>query len=96
MFLMLLAPANLKYTKSHEWIKVDNGIGTVGITDYAQKALGDVVFVDLPAKGKKVTAGGNQRFFSSRTSFIRFIQNDNSKKKKRQIIVMAYRFSLCC
>lgn len=52
------APTSLKYTKSHEWIKVDGGVATVGITDYAQKALGDVVFVDLPAPGKKVTAGG--------------------------------------
>ncbi len=56
------APAALKYTKSHEWIKVEGGVGTVGITDYAQKALGDVVFVDLPAVGKKVTAGGRPLF----------------------------------
>lgn len=56
----LAAPANLKYTKSHEWIKVEGSNATVGITDYAQKALGDVVFVDLPATGKKVNAGGTE------------------------------------
>ena len=47
-------PENLKYTKEHEWILLDGEIGTVGITDYAQGELGDVVFVELPAKGKKV------------------------------------------
>jgi glycine cleavage system H protein len=40
----------LKYTKSHEWVKVENGVGTIGISDYAQGALGDIVFVDLPGK----------------------------------------------
>jgi glycine cleavage system H protein len=45
-------PSNLKYTKDHEWIKVDGDVGTVGITDYAQGELGDVVFVELPAVGK--------------------------------------------
>jgi len=43
----------LKFTKEHEWIRVDKDIGTVGISDFAQKALGDVVFVDLPAVGTK-------------------------------------------
>lgn len=42
-------PENLKYTKDHEWIKIDGDIGTIGITDYAQGELGDVVFVELPA-----------------------------------------------
>ena len=45
---------DLKYTKEHEWIKVENDIGTVGITDFAQDALTDVVFVELPKIGKKV------------------------------------------
>ncbi len=45
-------PDNLKYTKDHEWILVDGDIGTVGITDYAQGELGDVVFVELPPVGK--------------------------------------------
>ena len=55
-----IAPANLRYTKSHEWIKVEDAVATVGITDYAQKALGDVVYVDLPPGGKKLVAGGTE------------------------------------
>ena len=50
-------PASYKYTKEHEWIEVDGGKGTVGITDYAQNSLGDIVFVDLPKVGEKVEAG---------------------------------------
>jgi glycine cleavage system H protein len=50
-------PANYRYTKEHEWIEVDDGKGTVGITDYAQNSLGDIVFVDLPKVGDKVEAG---------------------------------------
>lgn len=45
-------PENLKYTKDHEWIRVEDGSGTVGITEYAQGELGDVVFVELPLVGK--------------------------------------------
>lgn len=51
------APADLKYTEQHEWLKLDGDIATIGITDYAQSALGDLVFVELPAKGKKVKTG---------------------------------------
>jgi glycine cleavage system H protein len=47
-------PANLKYTKEHEWVKVDGKIATVGITDYAQSELGDIVFIELPQVGKAV------------------------------------------
>ena len=50
-------PAHLKYTDQHEWVKLDADVATVGITDYAQAALGDLVFVELPAKGKKVKTG---------------------------------------
>jgi glycine cleavage system H protein len=50
-------PADYRYTKEHEWIKVDGSIGTVGITDYAQNSLGDIVFVDLPKVGDTVEAG---------------------------------------
>jgi glycine cleavage system H protein len=50
-------PADYKYTKEHEWISVDGTKGTVGITDYAQNSLGDIVFVDLPKVGDKVEAG---------------------------------------
>ena len=46
------------YTKDHEWIEVDGDAATVGITDYAQEQLGDVVFVDLPAPGRALTKGG--------------------------------------
>jgi glycine cleavage system H protein len=49
-------PENLKYTKDHEWIQIDGDVGIVGITDYAQGELGDVVFVELPAVGKTVKA----------------------------------------
>ena len=50
-------PTDLKYTKEHEWIKVDGSAATVGITDYAQESLGDIVFVDLPKQGAEITAG---------------------------------------
>jgi len=50
-------PADYKYTKEHEWISVDGAKGTVGITDYAQSSLGDIVFVDLPKVGGAVKAG---------------------------------------
>ena len=49
-------PNNLKYTKDHEWILVEGNIGTIGITEFAQGELGDIVFVELPAKGKKLKA----------------------------------------
>lgn len=45
-------PAELKYSKSHEWIKIDGDIATVGITDHAQEELGDVVYVELPSVGR--------------------------------------------
>jgi len=47
-------PNELKYTKDHEWIRVEGNIGTIGITEFAQGELGDIVFVELPAKGKKL------------------------------------------
>ncbi len=50
-------PNDLKYTKEHEWIKVDGTTGTIGITDYAQQSLGDIVFVELPKPGAEITAG---------------------------------------
>ena len=49
--------ADIKYTDDHEWIKIEDGVGTVGITDYAQNALGDVVFVELPEVGATLDAG---------------------------------------
>lgn len=50
-------PQNLKYTKEHEWIRVEGDIAYVGITDYAQEQLGDVVFVDIPTVGEALEAG---------------------------------------
>jgi glycine cleavage system H protein len=50
-------PATYRYTKEHEWIQVDGSTGTVGITDYAQNSLGDIVFVDLPKVGDTIEAG---------------------------------------
>src|SRR5271165_6602945 len=50
-------PADYRYTKAHEWIKVDGSVGTVGITDYAQQELGDVVFAELPKVGVRMKAG---------------------------------------
>lgn len=50
-------PANLKYTKDHEWTAVQGNVATIGITHHAQDALGEVVFVELPAKGKVLSKG---------------------------------------
>lgn len=50
-------PANLKYTKDHEWAKMEGNVATIGITHHAQDALGEVVFVELPAKGKVLNKG---------------------------------------
>lgn len=49
-------PANYRYTREHEWIIVDGNVGTVGITDYAQHSLGDIVYVDVPKVGDSVSA----------------------------------------
>ncbi len=49
--------AELRFTKDHEWVRLEGDVATVGITDHAQDALGDVVFVDLPEIGRMVTAG---------------------------------------
>ena len=50
-------PEELRYTKSHEWLKEEDGVCTVGLTDFAQHALGDIVFVNLPQEGDAVSAG---------------------------------------
>lgn len=50
-------PTELQYTKSHEWLRYEDGVAVIGISDFAQDALGDVVFVNLPAVGDEVTAG---------------------------------------
>jgi glycine cleavage system H protein len=53
----MTVPAELHYTPEHEWVSISDSIASVGITDHAQKALGDVVFVSVPAAGTRVTAG---------------------------------------
>jgi len=50
-------PKNYRYTKDHEWVLVESGTGTIGITFHAQKELGDIVYVDLPKPGTKVEQG---------------------------------------
>ena len=50
-------PTELKYSKSHEWVKIEDGVAVIGISDFAQDALGDVVFINLPQVGDEVTAG---------------------------------------
>ena len=50
-------PTDLRYTKDHEWVRLSGDVAEVGITDYAQQQLGDVVYVDLPAVGAKLDAG---------------------------------------
>jgi len=49
------APDDLKYTKEHEWVRYENGIATIGITDHAQSSLGDIVYVEFPEEGETVT-----------------------------------------
>jgi len=50
-------PAELQYSKSHEWVRMEDGVAVIGISDFAQDALGDVVFVNLPQEGDETTAG---------------------------------------
>jgi glycine cleavage system H protein len=53
----MTVPENLSYTAEHEWVAIDDTVASVGITDYAQQALGDVVYVSVPVPGTAVTAG---------------------------------------
>src|SRR5437763_16922252 len=54
--MMMNFPEDLRYTKDHEWIKLEADIATVGITDFAQRELGDIVYVEIETKGKSFTA----------------------------------------
>ncbi len=54
---MIMYPENFRYTKEHEWVKVEGDAGTIGITDHAQKELGDIVYVDLPKVGATLEKG---------------------------------------
>lgn len=51
-----MVPADCRYTKEHEWIRTEGALGVIGVTDYAQKQLGDVVFLELPEVGRKLAA----------------------------------------
>ncbi len=49
-------PENLRYTKDHEWVSIDGNVATIGVTDFAQRELGDIVYIDISAKGKALAA----------------------------------------
>jgi glycine cleavage system H protein len=51
------APGNLKYTKTHEWVLIDNDVATIGLADYAQQELGDITYLELPDIGDSIGAG---------------------------------------
>jgi len=53
----MTVPADLKYTKEHEWVRIDDDTATLGISDHAQEALGDIVFVELPEIGRQLASG---------------------------------------
>ena len=55
----MAVPGNLLYSKEHEWVKIDGDTATIGITDYAQNSLGDIVYVELPKVGSKIEQFGN-------------------------------------
>lgn len=59
-------PANLKYTKEHEWISLEGNVATIGITDFAQRELGDIVYIDINTVGKPLAA--EEVFWNSRSS----------------------------
>lgn len=52
-----MRPSDLKYTREHEWVRIEGDVATVGITDFASEELGDIVYLDLPEEGSEVTAG---------------------------------------
>ena len=59
-------PENFRYTKEHEWVLVEGDTGTIGITDHAQKELGDIVYVDLPKVGRAASSRASRSARSSR------------------------------
>jgi glycine cleavage system H protein len=54
---MSLVPSELQYTKDHEWARIQGDVATIGVTDHAQRELGDIVFVEMPKVGQTITAG---------------------------------------
>ena len=82
-------PANYRYTKEHEWVDVKGDVATIGITDYAQHELGDVVFVELPKVGAKIEAGKivrHRRIGEGRQRNLRagFRRSDRSQRRLAQ------------
>lgn len=53
----MTAPRDLRYTKSHEWVRIDGDVATIGVTDYAQSELGDITYLELPEPGDQVSGG---------------------------------------
>ena len=64
-------PTNVKYTKEHEWIRLEGDVAYVGITDYAQEQLGDIVFVDIPTEGETLDCRRSVRYHRSSKNHIR-------------------------
>ena len=60
-----MVPSDLRFTKEHEWVRLDGDQATVGVSDYAQQQLGDVVFVELPEVGRQVSQGGSMAVVES-------------------------------
>ena len=67
-------PENFRYTKEHEWVRVEGDIGTIGITFHAQKELGDIVYVDLPKPGTRCRAGQDHRLGGIGESGLRYLR----------------------
>ena len=72
-------PEGLKYTKEHEWVKVEGNIGTVGVTDYAQGELGDIIYIDVTTVGSDVSMGDTFGTIKA----VKTVRNKKKKKKKK-------------
>jgi hypothetical protein len=79
--------AETRYTRDHEYIRVDGDTGTVGITDYAQQQLGDVVFVELPQVGKSVAKGGERRRGGEREGRERGLRSRRGRGRPRSTAI---------
>ena len=76
-------PTDVKYTKDHEWIRVDGDVAYVGITDYAQSELGEIVYVDITTEGETV---GKEEFLCYKCRHNSFTQSDNIGKEKAIVL----------
>ena len=77
-------PDHFRYTKEHEWVSVEGDIGTIGITDHAQQELGDIVYVDLPKIGARVSQGRHNRIGRIRQSRIRHLFSGIGRGRRSQ------------